>query len=70
MQKILNLAVLLAQGMVKRCKSHNRIQQWIRLDSNLKKRGVEEAAPIVLEKVMVMGEVVLMVVEKELKISR
>ncbi len=56
--------------MVKRCKSHDRIQQWIGLDSNLKERGMEEAPPIVLEKVMVMGEVVLVVVEKELKISR
>lgn len=55
--------------MVERCKSHNRIQQWIRLESELKERGMEKVPRVVFEKVMVMSEVILMVIKKELEIS-
>ena len=70
MQEVLDFAIRFAQRMMECCESHHGIQQRVRLDSNLKKGGVKEAARIVLEKVMVMGEIILMVVKKELEISR
>jgi len=60
---------MLAQRMMERCKSNNRIQQRVRLDSDLEESCMKEATRIVFEKVVVMGQMVLMVVKKELEIS-
>ena len=69
MQKILNPAIRLPQRMMERCKSHNRIEQGVGFESNLEERCVKEATCIVFEEVMMMRQIILMVVKKELEIS-
>ena len=56
--------------MMERCESHNRVQQRVRFDGSFEERCVEEAPRIVLEKVMVMCKVILVIVKKELEITR
>jgi hypothetical protein len=41
---------MLAQRMMERCKSNNRIQQRVRLDSDLEESCMKEATRIVFEK--------------------
>lgn len=55
--------------MMEGCKSDNRIKQWVKCDGNLEKGRVKKTAGIMFEKVVVMCQMVLVVVKKELQIS-